>query len=114
VFVDLYTVVRQGLIVGTPSYSLKDIERLYMDVREGKVTTAVGSVVAYHHWLENGERQGWRESEILKEIRDYNEVDCVRFPKRPVNLEPCVNQRARESCHVRQGQTRQYSQRSLV
>jgi uncharacterized protein len=77
VFVDLYTVVRQGLIVGTPSYSLKDIERLYMEVREGEVTTAGGSVVAYHRWLESGESQGWRYSGILKEIRDYNEVDCV-------------------------------------
>jgi uncharacterized protein len=77
VFVDLYTVVRQGLIVGTPSYSLKDIERLYMEAREGEVTTASGSVVAYNHWLESGESQDWRDSGILKEIRDYNEVDCV-------------------------------------
>ena len=36
-----------------------------------------GSVVAYHRWLESGESQDWRESGILKEIRDYNEVDCV-------------------------------------
>jgi predicted RecB family nuclease len=77
VFVDLYTVVRQGLIVGTPSYSLKDIERLYMDVRDGEVTTAGGSVVAYHRWLESGESEDWHDSAILKEIRDYNEVDCV-------------------------------------
>jgi uncharacterized protein len=76
VFVDLYKVVRQGLIVGTPSYSLKDIERLYMEVREGEVTTAGGSIVAYHRWLESGESQDWRHSGILKEIRDYNEVDC--------------------------------------
>ena len=77
VFVDLYTVVRQGLIVGTPSYSLKDIERLYLEPREGEVTTAGGSVVAYHNWLESGESQDWRDSTILREIRDYNEVDCV-------------------------------------
>ena len=77
VFVDLYTVVRQGLIVGTPSYSLKAIERLYLDAREGEVTTAGGSVVAYHEWLESGEPQNWQESPILKEIRDYNEVDCI-------------------------------------
>ena len=28
--VDLYTVVRQGLVIGTPSYSLKDVEHCYM------------------------------------------------------------------------------------
>ena len=77
VFVDLFTVVRQGLIVGTPSYSLKDIERLYLEAREGEVTTAGGSIVAYHYWLESGESQDWRDSGLLKEIRDYNEVDCV-------------------------------------
>ncbi|WP_231742729.1 TM0106 family RecB-like putative nuclease [Polystyrenella longa] len=76
VFIDLYKIVRQGLIVGTPSYSLKDIEHLYMDNREGEVTTAGGSVVAYHQWLESGQSQDWRESEILEEIRDYNKVDC--------------------------------------
>ncbi|QDT48937.1 hypothetical protein Pan258_29840 [Symmachiella dynata] len=77
VFVDLYKVVRQGLIVGTPSYSLKDIEHLYMDGREGEVVTAGGSVVAYHKWIESGQSGDWRESNLLREIRDYNEEDCV-------------------------------------
>jgi predicted RecB family nuclease len=77
VFVDLFKIVSQGLIVGTSSYSLKDIEGLYRDVREGEVTTAGGSVVAYNYWLESEESEAWQESEILKEIRDYNEVDCI-------------------------------------
>lgn len=77
VFVDLYTVVRQGLIIGTPSYSLKDIESLYLPVRDGAVKTAGGSVIAYHNWMESGQSGDWRESSLLKEIRDYNEVDCV-------------------------------------
>ncbi|HMO83408.1 MAG TPA: TM0106 family RecB-like putative nuclease [Lacipirellulaceae bacterium] len=76
VFVDLYAVVRQGLVVGTPGYSLKDIERLYMQPRAGGVTSAGGSIVAYHNWLTSGEDQDWRKSPLLKEIRDYNEVDC--------------------------------------
>jgi len=77
VFVDLYTVVRQGLAIGTPSYSLKDVEHLYLEKREGGVTTSGGSIIAYHNWIESGQSQNWKESEILKEIRDYNEVDCV-------------------------------------
>ena len=75
VFVDLYTVVRQGLIVGTPGYSLKDIERLNLPPRDGDVTTAMGSVVAYQKWMDSGEPQNWQESTILRDIRDYNRVD---------------------------------------
>lgn len=77
VFVDLYTVTRQGIVLGTPSYSLKYVEHLYMDAREGEVTTSGGSIVAYHHWIESNESRNWNQSPILKEIRDYNEVDCV-------------------------------------
>lgn len=77
VFVDLYKVVRQGLVLGTPSYSLKEVERLYMEDREGAVTTSGGSIVAYHNWIESGQSEDWRQSAILKEIRDYNEVDCI-------------------------------------
>jgi predicted RecB family nuclease len=76
VFVDLYNVARQGLIVGTPSYSLKDVERLYMPPRGGEVTSAVGSIVAYQKWLDSGEPGKWQGSKILTEIRDYNRIDC--------------------------------------
>ena len=76
VFVDLYTVVRQGLIIGTTGYSLKDIECLYMEKRGGEITTAGGSVVAYNSWIESGQSQDWQKSPLLKEIRHYNQVDC--------------------------------------
>jgi predicted RecB family nuclease len=76
VFVDLYTVVRQGLLIGTTGYSLKDIECLCAPPRTGTVTTAGGSMVAYQAWIDSGESPDWRESVILKEIRDYNEIDC--------------------------------------
>lgn len=76
VFVDIYTVVRQGLIVGTPSYSLKDIEHLYRPERKTDVKTAAGSVVAYEKWLDSGQSGDWKQSDILREIRDYNRDDC--------------------------------------
>ena len=44
VFVDLLPVVRQGVRIGTPSYSLKDIERLYRKARAGEVATAGESI----------------------------------------------------------------------
>ena len=77
VFVDLYAVVRQGfLVIGTPSYSLKDVEHLYLPPRTGDVISAGGSVVEYQRWIDSGEPREWRESPILGGIRDYNRVDC--------------------------------------
>lgn len=74
--VDLLTVVRQGVVIGTPSYSLKDIEHLYMPAREGEVVSAGASVVEYQKWVDSGEPTDWQRSPILAAIRDYNRVDC--------------------------------------
>ncbi len=71
VFVDLYRVVRQGVRVSTESYSIKQVEKLYMPVREGPVTDAGFSVVAYERWMES------RDQAILDGIEAYNRDDCV-------------------------------------
>jgi predicted RecB family nuclease len=76
VFVDLHAVVRQGFVIGTPSYSLKAVERLYRPSREGDVVSASGSVIEYQRWMDLGESRRWEESAVLKSIRDYNQVDC--------------------------------------
>ncbi|HRP07454.1 MAG TPA: TM0106 family RecB-like putative nuclease, partial [Gemmatimonadales bacterium] len=76
VLVDLFTVVRQGMVIGAPSYSLKDIEQIYLPPRDGEVTSAGGSVVEYQRWIDSGESPDWRSSPILAAIRDYNRVDC--------------------------------------
>ena len=70
-FVDLFAVVRGGLIGSEPNYSIKSMEAFYGRVREGEVKTAGGSVVAYERWRETDEQQ------ILDEIEDYNRVDCI-------------------------------------
>jgi uncharacterized protein len=70
-FVDLFAVVRGGLIGSEPNYSIKSMEAFYDLVRDGEVKTAGGSVVAYEKWLETGEQH------ILDEIEDYNRIDCV-------------------------------------
>ncbi|MEO8480453.1 MAG: TM0106 family RecB-like putative nuclease, partial [Gemmatimonadota bacterium] len=77
VLVDLLAVVRQGMVIGTPSYSLKDIEHLYMPTREGDVLSAGASVVEYQRWIDSGESGDWEQSPILNAIRDYNRDDCV-------------------------------------
>jgi len=70
-FVDLFAVVRGGLIGSEPNYSIKSMEAFYGLVRDGEVKTAGGSVVAYEKWIETGEQK------ILDEIEDYNRIDCV-------------------------------------
>lgn len=70
-FVDLFAVVRGGLIGSEPNYSIKSMEAFYGRKREGEVTTAGGSVVAYERWRETGEQR------ILDEIEEYNRIDCI-------------------------------------
>ncbi len=78
VFIDLYQVVRQGLLVGTTSYSIKYLEPLYGRKRDEAVTNAADSVVQYFQWLQVQEEEGDtpQTSEILQSIKDYNRVDC--------------------------------------
>ncbi|MCP9883335.1 TM0106 family RecB-like putative nuclease [Cyanobium sp. Alchichica 3B3-8F6] len=68
--VDLYTIVRNGLLVGAPSYSIKKVERLYGGPRDEEVENAADSVVQYAQWLKTGDPQ------ILKDLYKYNEKDC--------------------------------------
>lgn len=74
-FVDLYKVVREAIRVSEPSYSLKNLETFYMGKREGAVATAGDSVVVYNRWRETGDQQ------LLQQIANYNEVDCVSTAK---------------------------------
>ena len=68
VFVDLYTVVHQGLRVGVPSYSLKQIEHLYLESRQAGVATAGESIVFYQRWLE--EQDGRTLADVEDPARD--------------------------------------------
>ncbi|HEX2755942.1 MAG TPA: TM0106 family RecB-like putative nuclease, partial [Candidatus Limnocylindrales bacterium] len=71
VLVDLYNVVRQGIRASVESYSIKKIEKFYLGAREGPVTEAGFSVVAYETWLRDGDGQH------LTDLADYNRDDCV-------------------------------------
>lgn len=70
-FVDLFAVVRGGLIGSEPNYSIKSMEVFYNRKRDGEVTTGGGSVVAYERWRET------QDQKILDEIEDYNRIDCI-------------------------------------
>ncbi len=80
VLVDLYPVVRSSIRVGTPSYSIKKLEPLYMgdDLRDDDgVTTAGDSIVEYSRAVEfrdGGDIAAFDRK--LKDIEDYNAYDC--------------------------------------
>ena len=69
--VDLYAVVREGIRVGEPSYSIKYIEHFYSAARSGDVKTAGASIVFYEQWKSTGDMA------LLQAIEDYNKDDVV-------------------------------------
>ena len=80
VFVDLYKIVKAGLMVGEPRYSIKNIEHLYRQKRNTEVKSGGDSIVVYGAWYElwlAGEvSDDWTTDAVLKSIRDYNKDDC--------------------------------------
>ncbi|GAA3194461.1 hypothetical protein GCM10020255_095630 [Rhodococcus baikonurensis] len=79
VLVDLYPIVRACLRIGQRSYSIKKLEPLYMGEhgRDGDVTNAAASVVAYADYCELRDGgQADQARELLQGISDYNEYDC--------------------------------------
>jgi uncharacterized protein len=77
VLVDLYRIVRQAVVVGQPSYSLKKIEEYY-GKRGGASGIAGGgdSILAFEDWLSI--RGGARRDDVeLDKLQQYNEDDCI-------------------------------------
>lgn len=80
VLVDLYPVVRASVRVGSPSYSIKKLEPLYMgtDLRDDAgVTNAGDSIVEYARAVElrnAGDFEGYTQK--LGAIEEYNAYDC--------------------------------------
>lgn len=74
-FVDIYTVVRNGLLIGEKSYSIKKVEKLVGVSREDdELADAQSSVAMYHQFRQDGESES--KETILKDILDYNRQDC--------------------------------------
>ena len=74
VFVDLHRIVIQGLRVGTFSYSLKEIEKLYYKERDTQIQSGSDSAVQFFYFLNSGKTK--EDSPFLKKIEDYNRDDC--------------------------------------
>jgi uncharacterized protein len=68
--IDLYRVVREGIRVSEPSYSIKNLEAFYMEKRSGELKSGGESIVVYEDWRKTG------DATKLQEIAAYNEADC--------------------------------------
>ena len=78
VFVDLLRVVKQSLCIGTAGYGLKKIEPLYMPERKEELASGGDSIVVYEAWAASpGKTSTHEDSALLKEIWEYNRVDCI-------------------------------------
>ena len=81
VFVDLYPAVKAAVRVGSPSYSIKKLEPLYMgdQLRDDEgVTGGAESIVEYQEYLDAViAGAGERAEQKLERIAEYNEYDCV-------------------------------------
>lgn len=75
VFVDLYRTVHEGARIGTPSYSIKDLEPLYGFMRQGGVATAGDSVIQFNQFLELKLADPARAQKIFAAIVEYNRED---------------------------------------
>jgi uncharacterized protein len=95
VFVDLYKIVLNGVLIGEPRYSIKNVEHLFRSKRTTQVANGGDSVIAYELWREQGGVDRWSDNANgyqswladpiafdwaqwpeLKDIRDYNIDDC--------------------------------------
>jgi len=78
VFVDLYKVVMRAVAIGTPSYSLKKLEPLYLpaESREG-ISAGAESVEAFIRYHALRESEPDTATAIREDILRYNRVDCL-------------------------------------
>jgi uncharacterized protein len=68
--VDLYKVVREGIRISEPSYSLKNLEVFYAPERTEVITSGGDSIVAFERWVVLG------DDTLLEQIEEYNAFDC--------------------------------------
>jgi len=78
VLVDLFRVVRQALVVGQPSYSIKKIEEYYGKRGDGSgIKAGDESILWFEEWRALRFDPARRDDRILDDLETYNKYDCV-------------------------------------
>ncbi|WP_369798203.1 AAA domain-containing protein [Methylobacter sp. BBA5.1] len=91
----MYKIVLNGVLIGEPRYSIKNVEHLFRSKRTTQVANGGESVIFYEMWREQGGVAHWSDNANgyqswladpatfdwaqwpeLKDIRDYNIDDC--------------------------------------
>ena len=75
--IDLYKVVKGSIMVSQPSYSIKKLEAFYEFARKSKVLDAGSSIDEYDYYRQLVGLNDPKAKEVLQQITDYNEDDCV-------------------------------------
>src|SRR5712692_233774 len=75
-FVDLYSVVRQGIRASVEKYSIKDLEKFYGFERQAKLSEASAARRFIEQALEE-ETSDAIPPEVRTLVEDYNQEDCV-------------------------------------
>jgi uncharacterized protein len=76
VLVDLHTVVRQSLVAGIESYTLKQLEALHGFERKFDLRGAARAMQLFGFWLETSDLSR-PDPELVAAIQGYNEEDCL-------------------------------------
>lgn len=76
VFIDLFKIIKNNIIIGTPSYSIKDVEKLYKLKQRTGIHSASQSVEEFAFWHLKHDGYNSNTSKILNLIKKYNIDDC--------------------------------------
>ena len=60
VFVDLYKIIKNSILIGEPGYSIKNVEKLYRGKRKTEVKSGGESVIMYENWRSNPDGSDWK------------------------------------------------------
>jgi uncharacterized protein len=95
VFVDLYATVRGAIRISASSYSIKELEALYMGELRDKdgVTSGGASILAYQRYRELREADPVAANNHLDDLEQYNRYDCLST----LRLRDWLMQRARDA-----------------
>ena len=67
VFVDLYNIIRNGVLIGEPNYSIKMLNTS-TEIKKTEVASGGESIVAYEEWRANPDGLSWETSQVLEQL----------------------------------------------